>query len=157
MADSSPSYYPPVGFHFSVTIPVSGSQADTLFQSVSGLSAELGIEQVNEGGENRFSYRLPGRAKYGNLVLKRGLLTDSKVIDWIKDALENHLFNPADVNVRLLNEAHKPLMEWSFLKAWPVKWTVSDFNVQENVIVVETIELAYTYFRKVTNNGDKDS
>lgn len=144
-------YYPPVGFHFRVEFTLDGMQdGDVRFQEVSGLSAELGIEEVVEGGENRFPHRLPTRAKYSNLILKRGLLTDSRLIDWCSDAIENFDFEPTTVNVTLLNENHEPVAEsYSFVRAWPVKWAVSDFKAQENSIVVETLELAYNYFSRI--------
>jgi phage tail-like protein len=144
-------YYPPVGFHFRVEFSVDGAgESDTRFQEVSGLTAELAMEEVTEGGENRFSHRLPGRAKYANLVLKRGLLTDSKLIDWCRDGIENFEFSPTTVNITLLNEKHEPLSDTlSFIKAWPVKWSISDFKAQENAIVVETMELAYNYFTRI--------
>ena len=144
-------YYPPVGFHFRVEFTLDGMQdGDVRFQEVSGLSAELGIEEVVEGGGNRFPHRLPTRAKYSNLILKRGLLTDSRLIDWCSDAIENFDFEPTTVNVTLLNENHEPVAEsYSFVRAWPVKWAVSDFKAQENSIVVETLELAYNYFSRI--------
>ena len=121
---------------------------DMRFQDVSGLTAEMGIEEIQEGGENRFSHRLPTRAKYANLILKRGMLTDSGLIKWFVDAIENFEFTPSTVMVKLLDENHQPLVTWNFIKAWPVKWVVSDFKAAENSIVVETIELAYQYFRR---------
>lgn len=145
------AYYPPVGFHFRVEFTLDGLQdGDVRFQEVAGLSAELGVEEVVEGGENRFSHRLPTRAKYTNLILKRGLLTDSRLIDWCVNAIENFDFEPTTVNVTLLNENHEPVAEsYSFVRAWPVKWAVSDFKAQENGIVVETLELAYNYFSRI--------
>jgi len=145
------AYYPPVVFHFKVDFLLNGiKDGDVRFQEVSGLSAELGIEEVVEGGENRFSHRLPNRAKYANLILKRGLLTNSRLIGWCKNAIENFDFEPTTVNVTLLNEKHEPLVDTlSFLRAWPVKWTVSDFKAQENGLVVETLELAYNYFSRI--------
>lgn len=123
---------------------------DSRFQEVSGLTSELGIEEVVEGGENRFSHRLPTRAKYSNLILKRGLLTNSQLIDWCKDAIENFIFQPVTVNVTLLNEEHEPLSNtYSFVRAWPVKWSISDFKAQDNSIVVESLELAYNYFTRI--------
>lgn len=144
-------YTPPVGFHFNVEFSVDGAkQNDTRFQEVSGLSAELGIEEITEGGENRFSHRLPARAKYANLVLKRGLLTDSQLINWCKNAIESFEFETATINVTLLNEKHEPLSDTlSFVRAWPVKWSVSDFKAQDNSIVVETLEIAYNYFTRI--------
>lgn len=142
-------YYPPVAFHFRVEIVLTGlPENDTRFKEVSGLTRELGVEQVAEGGENRFEHRLPSRGKFNNLVLKRGLLTDSVVIGWVVDAVENFTFNPANVLVSLLNEEHDPLAVWTFTGAWPVKWSVSDLKSTENNVVVETLELAYRYFTK---------
>jgi phage tail-like protein len=145
-----PGDYPPVGFHFRVDFSLDGAQqGDARFQEVTGLTAEIGLEEIAEGGENRFVHRLPARSKYGNITLKRGLLSGSGLIDWFRNAVEHHEFKPIDVMVTLLNEDHEPLMGWSFVKAWPVKWIVSDFKAQENAVVIETIELAYNYFKRV--------
>ena len=48
----------------------------------------------------------------------------------------------------LLNEEHEPLATWNFLRAYPVKWSLSDFKAQENALAVESLELAYSRFRK---------
>lgn len=142
--------YPPVGFHFRVDfVGLAAGTVDSRFQEVSGLAAELTVEELAEGGENRFTHRLPGRAKYGNLVLRRGMLTDSALLSWCEDAILHFQFQPVTVNVTLLNERHEPLAAWRFERAWPVKWALSDFKAQENAIVVETLELAYSYFTRV--------
>ena len=142
------AYYPPVGFHFKVEFPGVGSEGDTRFQEVSGLTAEIGTEELQVGGENRFTYRLPTRAKYNNLVLKRGMLKDSNLISWFTNAIENFEFKPSDVNVFLLNEKHEISVSWIFMQAFPVKWVISDLKAQDNSLVIETIELAYQYFRR---------
>lgn len=142
------NYYPPVGFHFSVSFDksVTDDDGDARFQSVGGLNVELETETVKEGGENRFVHSLPVRTKYPNLVLKRGMLTDSKLISWCIDSFNSLEINPADLNVSLLNEEHEPLKTWKLKHAWPVKWDVGDFNAEENKLVVETIELTYQYY-----------
>jgi phage tail-like protein len=143
------SYYPPVGFHFKVEFQgITSAEADARFQEVAGLGAEITTEELSVGGENRFVYRLPTKAKYGNLVLKRGMLKDSGLIKWFKDAIEDFEFRPADVNVHLLDENHQISLSWKFIQAYPVKWLVSDLKAQESSLLVETIELAYQYFRK---------
>ena len=150
MAETDRPYSMPRSFHFKVEfqgVPDVKSN-DVRFQDVSGLNAELGIEEVKSGGENRFSHRLPTRARYSNLVLKRGMLIDSALIKWFNDAVESFNFSPATVIVKLLDKDHQPLQTWSFIKAWPVKWSVSEFKATENAVVVETIELAYQYFKR---------
>lgn len=142
------SYYPPVGFHFSVSFDksVTDSDADVRFQSVSGLNIELETETLKEGGENRFQHVLPVRSKYPNLVLKRGMLTDSQLINWCLDTFNNMVVQPADMMVSLLNEEHEPLKTWKIKHAWPVKWEVSDFSAEDNKLVIETIELTYHFY-----------
>ncbi len=150
MAENDRPYSMPRSFHFSVEFQgVSGLKSnDVKFQDVSGLIAELGVEEIKSGGENRFSHRLPTRARYQNLVLKRGMLTDSGLIKWFTDAVENFSFTPATIIVKLLDPDHQPLQTWTFIRAWPVKWSISEFKASENTVVVETIELAYQYFRR---------
>lgn len=144
-----PSYHPPVGFHFKVEIQGVGSRdSDTRFQEVSGLTAEVGTEDLQVGGENRFTYRLPTRGKYNNLVLKRGMLKDSELISWFNSAIEDFEFKPADVNVYLLNEKHEVTSSWTFIQAYPVKWVISDLKAMDNSLVIETIELVYQYFKR---------
>lgn len=144
-------YYPPVGFHFTVAfIGVIGvTDNDIRFQTVTGLNVEMNTEELTEGGENRFVHKLPTRAKYPNLVLKRGMLKGSALIKWFKDAVENHKFDPITINVSLLNEKHVPVATWNFIKAYPVKWEISNFDATQNNIVVDTIEIAYKYFTRI--------
>ena len=152
-----PTYYPPAGFHFKVEfIGVSGMDSDTeqRFQEVSGLSFEIETEDVKEGGENRFTYKFPKRVKYPNLVLKRGLLQGTAVLNWFKSAMSTFFtvviydFKPADLLITLMNESGEAVAIWSVVQAYPVKWNTSDFKSTENSVVVETIELVYQYFER---------
>src|ERR1700754_938968 len=121
-------YYPPWGFYYKVEFAISKASDDARFQTVSGLSVEYDYESFKEGGENRFEHKLPVRTKYADLALKRGMLVDSKVIQWCLDAFQKREFRPADVYVSLLNEKHTAIRIWHVHKAWPRKWSVSDFN-----------------------------
>lgn len=141
------NYYPPVGFHFLVEFEGLGSkEKDHQFQSVSGLSVDIETEEIAEGGENRFKHKLPVKTKYPNLTLKRGILIDSAVIDWCRDAIENFSFKPVNLTVKLLNQEHQPLVSWNVVHAYPVKWAVEDFNAEESKLVIENVELTYNYF-----------
>jgi len=139
-------YYPPVGFHFKVEFVGIGNDNDVRFQSVGGLSVEYDAESYKEGGENRYEHKLPVRTKYADLSLKRGMLVNSAVIDWCKKAFQERKFMVAQINVTLMNEDHQPLKTWNVFGAWPKKWSVSDFNAQENSIVVESLDISYSYF-----------
>ena len=98
-----PNYYPPVGFHFKVEVlDLPPSDSDVRFTEVSGLSVEMATEEVAEGGETRFTQKYPTRAKYSELVLKRGLLVNSEVIKWVRECIEDFKIQPKNIDVKLL-------------------------------------------------------
>lgn len=142
--DSSSAY--PLGFYFSLSF----EGEDAAFKEVTGISKELGVEEVASGGENRFKYRLPTVSASKNLVLKRAIIpTGSKLITWCSNTLDTGLstaIQTQDVSVDLLNDEGKVLMKWTFYNAYPISYAVSDLKSQESEILIETIELAYTYF-----------
>lgn len=140
-------YYPPLGFHFRVDVPALFAPADDArFTEVGGLAVELATEEVAEGGENRFVQRYPLRAKYPELVLKRGLLIGSALYQWARRAIEDMEIEPQDVFVSLLNADHLPLMNWQLVRAYPTRWTVADLNASNNSVAVESLQLYYQRF-----------
>ena len=156
MADS---YYPPVSFFFEVIFQgenLDKEVVETRFQSVTGLSVDMQTETLKEGGENRFEHILPVRTKYTPLVLKRGLVKDSKMVQWCMDAILNFDIRPMNLLVHLLHvkrpapnqplEGSEPLISWKVINAWPKKWSVSEFNAEQNSIAIESLELNYSYF-----------
>ncbi len=140
-------YYPPAAFFFKVTFELDGTtEQDVNFQEVSGLTSEVGVESIKEGGENRFTHRLPGPAKFPNLVLKRGVVTSSGLIKWFKSTVEDLEVQPVDVTISLRDQDENDLSVWTFVKAWPMKWAFSNLNAQNNAVAIETVELAYQRF-----------
>ena len=145
-------YLPPVAFFFEVSID-GGQKYDSSFKEVSGIEIEMDVEEIIEGGNNNFKHRLPGRSRYRNLVLKRGLVKENTALhDWISATLlsEANLDEQIDkrkITINLNNPDGSQVMSWSFENAYPVKWSVSNFNSQENALVVETLEFAYRKFQ----------
>jgi phage tail-like protein len=141
------TYYPPVAFFFNVKFTgVSDDEQDAQFQSVSGLTVEMQVETIKEGGENRFEHTLPIRSKYTNLVLKRGIVKDTKVIKWFLDTFANMEIRPADLTITLLNKDQQPLITWNVVQAWPKKWAVEDLSAMESKLLIESLEMQYQYF-----------
>jgi len=145
-------YYPPVSFYFNVKIAGASDANDSSFSEASGLDAERGTVEIIEGGENRFTHRLPDRGKYGNLVLKRGVMVaSSTVFDWCSNTLESDLgkaIKPRDIDVSLLDQEGSPLITWNFKNAWPVKWAVAPLNARENEVAIETLEFSYSHMTR---------
>ena len=143
-----PNYYPPVGFHFKVEVlGLPANDNEVGFTEVSGLSVEKVTEEVVEGGENRFIQKYPTRTKYPELLLKRGLLLlKSEVFEWLQKCLEEYEIKPKNIDIKLLNENHLPLLTWHVVNAYPTKWAVSDLNASNNAVVIESLQFFYQYF-----------
>ena len=141
--------YPLTGFHFSVLFDGLPAQQYS-FKEVSGLEVEMEMESFTEGGQNRFTWQLPKRARYTEITLKRGKLSGSAIVKWCRDAMENFVFQPVNITISLLNEKHEPMQSWHVINAIPKKWAVSNFNAEENAIVIESITLSYQYFTMLT-------
>ena len=141
-----PFQYPPVSFHFKVEVlGLPPMEQDARFTEVSGLSVEMATEEIAEGGQNRYLQRFPQRAKYPELVLKRGLLLGSEVLEWMRAALQDFDIQPKNLDVKLLNEEHQPLLTWHVVNAYPTKWSVSDLNATSNTVMIETLSFHYQY------------
>lgn len=147
MADSNPI----PGFYFSVVFELLPQfSIDTKFQSVNGLKVTMDTEPYTEGGQNRFKHSLPLRSGYQDLVLKRGLTSDlSGLSMWCNQALESFIFSPANLIVSLLNEKGNPLKAWYVSHAIPLSYEFSDFDAEQNKIVIETITLKYNFFKEL--------
>lgn len=138
---------PPFGFYFKAEFDLPGAtDCDVLFTEATGMSRELETVTVVEGGENRFVHKLPGRASYPNLILKRGMMMDTALRDWFHAAIYEFDINPITVWLKLLNDEGEPLQTFTFYKAWPKKWSISDFKSTSSELVIESVELCYQYF-----------
>jgi phage tail-like protein len=140
--------YPFTGFHFLVVFEIFPQVPnDFRFQEVTGLTVDVNLDTYNEGGENRFVHRLPGRTKYGDLVLKRGMTLVSGVTAWVVDAIENFNYQPTNMLISLLNEDHLPVSSWYITNAIPIKYDITGLNAEQNQIVIESLTLRYEYYK----------
>lgn len=143
-------YFPAVGFYYEVSIDgAEGAQA--AFQEVSGIEVSSDVETISEAGLNEYSHRVPKKTQYNNLVLKRGLYADDSTMqDWVTSTLQEGLLmfvQPKNILVTLMDENGDKVMAWNFVNAYPVKWSASGLSSMENAVVVENIELAYSYWK----------
>ena len=152
-------YYPPGAFHFTVSVLGSATalaslvSADAAFAEVTGLKGEFGVEQVVEGGENRFAHRLPKAAMYPNLVLKRGVVTgDSVLAEWTYNTVGSTMSLPVltqNLAVSLLDGEGAPSIVWVCVNAYPIRWEIGAFNATENKVLTETMEFSYNYVERI--------
>ncbi len=144
------SEYPPVSFYFSVKFQGSEGISDYKFQEVDGISGEISTEEIKQGGENRFAYQVPARAKFNTIELKRGLIpSGSSLAKWCIATLTGGFsakIVPQTLLVSLLDENGSAIITWQINGAWPIAWNVSKLGAQDNNLAIESIKLSCTYF-----------
>ncbi len=147
--------YPPVSYYFEVSVgELSG--VDTLFSEVSGIEMEIEVgTELKEGGNNSYAHNLPGRSKYSDLVLKRGVVPKtSALFTWCQKTIAGNYtekIKTKDVLVKLLDEDGNALVSWNFKNAFPKKLSISNLNAKasgDGAIMIESITLAYAEFER---------
>lgn len=118
------------------------------FKECSGPSLEMDVFEYEEGGRNGYVHKLPGRWKVGNVTLKRGISRSDKLWQWCQEALQAATsgtwdLRPKNVSVVLRDAAGQEVTRWTFVNAYPVKWTGPTFKADENIVAVEELELAH--------------
>lgn len=119
---------------------------EATFSECSGLQVEFEIFEWEEGGQNNFKYRLPGRAKYTNLVLKRGVATHG-LWDWCSTAFKGKIVRH-NLSIMLYGYDAHPEIRWNISDAFPVKWVGPAFKTGATDAAVETLELAHHGFER---------
>jgi phage tail-like protein len=131
---------PATSFRFSVNIQGIGV---ALFSECSGLEFEQEIEPFKEGGLNSRVHQLPGRFKFTNLTLKRGIATDGTALwTWVMNTVKGTIA-PYPVTVSLLAQDGTTVRVWNFTGAYPIKWSASNLSADQNAIAIETLILAH--------------
>ena len=130
---------PYANFNFLVDI---GIGEEIQFSEVEIPAAEVDVIEYREGADRiSSSRRLPGRARYGNVVLRRGISGRLELWEWFKAIRDGQILR-RDVTVTLLDEQRQQVHRWLLRDAWPTKYDASDLNAKGNEAVIETLELA---------------
>lgn len=143
LAVTSPATVPFLGAHFVLAVD---GLASVSFSKCSGLAGEVGVEEYAEGGENRFSHRLPARGGFANLVLTQGAGPSTELWSWFAEYLVTGRVTPRDGQVTLMSTVEGelvPVRVWAFRRGWPAKLTGPELDAQSSALAVEQVEIAH--------------
>ena len=131
-------------FCFKVELNLSGgSGAEAFFKSVSGLKYETEVVDIKEGGVNDTTFRLVGSTKWSNIVLKQGFTGSSDLLKWREDWLKGNMSRIPTGKIIQLDTALNPKGTWTFVRGWPCKWEISEFDASKSELAIETLEIAH--------------
>lgn len=140
--------YPIPKFHFRVEW---GSDFRMGFTEVSGLDFETEVIEYREGSSKKYNKsKQPGLTKFSNVTLKRGTFEGD--FDFFKEWKKTFFFQEGNdtgsqyrrpISIKLLNEAHEPIITWNLENAWPSKVQSTDLKADANEVAIETMELVH--------------
>ena len=118
------------------------NKKQAVFTEVSGLQVEVVVQEYEEGGNNSFVHRLPGRTKVGNVTLKRGITQSNEFYKWQQEIASGKITRRS-ISVVLYDQKGASLIRWDFINAYPVKWVGPQFSADGHTVAIETLELAH--------------
>jgi phage tail-like protein len=123
-----------------------------VFQEVSGLSFDVGVDPLSEGGQNGFEHKFPKRITWPNLVFKRGIVDNDELFAWVARSsgqgftTAGNKLKRSTGSVVLLGSDNAALRIWDFYDAFPVKWSGPTLSATSSEVLSETIEVAHHGF-----------
>lgn len=141
---------PLVGFHFAVDIQgvVTG-----YFTECSGLGSEHDVVEhkvVTETGQE-VVLKLPGRLKWDNITLKRGITSNMDIWDWRKQVEDGGVAGARrDGSIVMYDQELNAVARWDFERAWPLKVSGPSPKADSNEIGIEELTIAHEYITRVS-------
>jgi phage tail-like protein len=101
------------------------------------------IEYRNGNDKESGTRKLPGLARYDNVILRRGIIGSLNLYDWINQVRNGDANARRNVTITLLSEDLTAVLTWKLFRAWPVKYSFGELNAKGTDVAVEELVLAY--------------
>jgi phage tail-like protein len=114
------------------------------FSEARVLEAEVEVIEYRNGNEiSPFTpHKIPGLAKFGDLVLKRGVTDNTELFDWFRMVLDG-MVERRNISIALLDNSGDKVVTWNFSKAWPSKYKGPDMDALGNEIAIEELVIVH--------------
>lgn len=141
---------PLVSFNFAIEVSgvISG-----FFTECSGLGSEHEIVKHNVVGPNGLEVvrQIPGRLKWENITLKRGITANMDFWDWRKMVEEGNVAAARrDGSIIMYDQEGSEVARWNFEKGWPSKVSGPSVKSDSNEIGVEEMVIVHEFIERVT-------
>jgi phage tail-like protein len=128
------------------------------FQECSGLEIDLDVQEYLEGGRNDGVIRQVGRAKYQNLVLKRGMFFGSSggvnrdLWRWLQAVVTGERpVTRYDGIIEVMSVGDIVVATWVFDRGLPAKIRGPELNAKTGEIAIEELHIAHEGLRLVAS------
>jgi phage tail-like protein len=136
---------PLVGFHFGLDFQ---GEISGYFTECSGIGSENEVitsNVVNESGVE-VVLKVPGRLKWGDITLKRGITTNLDLWLWRQKVEEGNVNGARkDGSIIMFDQTLTEVARWNFANAWPSKISGPAPKSDGNEFSLEEITIVHEY------------
>ena len=122
------------------------------FRECTGMGSENEVVEYKASGPKGeyVMKKVPGRLKWNNITLKRGITDAMDMWKWRK-LVEQGKINEARKNgsIVMFNQEGQEVSRWEFINAWPSKLTGPSANATNNEVGIEELELTIEGYARV--------
>jgi phage tail-like protein len=133
---------PLIAYQFGLEV---GDMVTGYFQEISGINSESDVIEHKVTFEGKdFVQKLPGRLKWGDVTLKRGITDNLELWEW-RQLVEEGKMNEARKNcsIVLYDRSMEIAARWNFDNAWPSKISGPDIKADGNEYGIEEFVLVH--------------
>ena len=121
------------------------------FRECTGMGSENEVVEYKASGpKGEFViHKVPGRMKWNNITLKRGITADMDLWKWRK-LVEQGKVDEARKNgaIIMYNQKYEAIARWDFVRAWPSKLTGPTANATNNEVGIEELEITHEGYER---------
>jgi len=122
------------------------------FRECTGMGSENEVVEYKASGPKGeyIMKKVPGRLKWNNITLKRGITDAMDMWKWRK-LVEQGKVTEARKNgsIVMFNQEGVEVSRWEFINAWPSKLTGPSANATNNEVGIEELELTVEGYARV--------
>lgn len=141
---------PLVGFNFGVEI---SGVLTGYFTEASGLGSEHEVieHKIVTPDGHEIVRKIPGRLKWGDITLKRGITANMDMWKWRKNVEDGKVAEARrDGSIIMKDEQFNEVARWNFTAGWPSKITGPSVNTTSNEVGIEEMTIAHEGIVRVT-------
>ena len=127
-------------------------QVTGAFRECTGLGSENEVvESKASGPKGEFILKkIPGRMKYNNITLKRGITDAMDMWKWRKLVEEGKIAEARkNGSIVMFSSDNQEMARWNLVNAWPSKLTGPTANATNNEIGIEELEIVHEGYERI--------
>jgi phage tail-like protein len=134
---------PLIGFNFALQLE--GAIAG-YFTECSGIGSENDIieHKVVDDQGHEIVRKIPGRLKWQDVTLKRGITSDLEIWKWREQVVTGKIADARkNISIIMMDRTYTPVAQWNFTNAWPSKVSGPSLKSDSNEFGIEEVTIVH--------------